>query len=175
MATLPSSEIDVSRKNLTALLGIAFFGVSITWSTIFSGTRGNLVLISWAACFFIVAAVGAAGASILGMQDENIVAMYPPVRWTVRILSLLAMVHVPAGMFLVAIAILVLDPGKVDIESAAADEQEALLPKPGRFTVVDKLGSFIKLDRKALPHPTYTTPELSRMRGLFGTRSQWYG
>jgi hypothetical protein len=116
MATLPLSEIDVPRKNLTALLGIAFFGASITWSTIFSGTRGNLVLISWAACFFIVAAVGAAGASVLVMQDENLVATYLTVRWTVRILSLLAMVHVLAGMFLVAIAILVLDPGKVDID-----------------------------------------------------------
>ncbi|KAJ7800405.1 hypothetical protein B0H13DRAFT_2499949 [Mycena leptocephala] len=113
---ISASSANLHMKNLTALLGIAFFGASITWSTIFSGTRGNLVLISWAACFFIVAAVGAAGASVLVMQDENLVATYLTVRWTVRILSLLAMVHVLAGMFLVAIAILVLDPGKVDID-----------------------------------------------------------
>ncbi|KAJ7480741.1 hypothetical protein FB451DRAFT_1238330 [Mycena latifolia] len=110
------SSANSHMKNLTALLGIAFFGASITWSTIFSGTRGNLVVISWAACFFIVAAVGAAGASILVMQDEDIVALYPAVRWTVRILSLMAMLHVLAGMFLVATAILVLDPENVNID-----------------------------------------------------------
>ncbi|KAJ7829834.1 hypothetical protein B0H13DRAFT_1916248 [Mycena leptocephala] len=43
------------------------------------------------------------------------------------------------------------------------------LPKPGRFTMVDAQGCFTKLDMKALPHPTYTTPELSRMRAPFGT------
>ncbi|KAJ7493097.1 hypothetical protein B0H11DRAFT_2007212 [Mycena galericulata] len=100
-ATLVSSA-NSHMKNLTALLGIAFFGASITWSTIFSGTRGNVILISWAACLFIVGAVGAAGASILVMPDEDIVAKHLTVRWTVRILSLLAMIHVLAGMFLVA-------------------------------------------------------------------------
>ncbi|KAJ7183221.1 hypothetical protein C8R46DRAFT_1186364 [Mycena filopes] len=103
------SSADSHMKNLTALLGISFFGASITWSTIFSGTRGNLGLISWAACLFIVGAISAAGASMLVLPDEDIVAMYPPVRWTVRVFSLVAMVHVLGGMFLIAIAILALD------------------------------------------------------------------
>ncbi|KAJ7690842.1 hypothetical protein B0H17DRAFT_1064033, partial [Mycena rosella] len=83
------SSANSHMKNLTALLGIAFFGASITWSTIFSGTRGNLVLISWAACLFIVGAVAAVAASMLVISDEDIVAAYPPVRWTLRILPLL--------------------------------------------------------------------------------------
>ncbi|KAJ7666344.1 hypothetical protein B0H17DRAFT_1089990 [Mycena rosella] len=112
------SSANSHMKNLTALLGIAFFGASITWSTIFSGTRGNLVLISWAACLFIVGAVAAAAASMLVISDEDIVAVYPPVRWTVRILSILAMIHVLAGIFLVAIATLVLDPQNEDLNSA---------------------------------------------------------
>ncbi|KAJ7473815.1 hypothetical protein B0H11DRAFT_2195488 [Mycena galericulata] len=125
-ATLVSSA-NSHMKNLTALLGIAFFGASITWSTIFSGTRGNVVLISWAACLFIVGAVGAAGASILVMPDEDIVAKHLTVRWTVRIPSLLAMIHVLAGMFLVAIAILVLDPanGNLDLRGGQRGTQSA--------------------------------------------------
>ncbi|KAJ7241396.1 hypothetical protein C8J57DRAFT_92320 [Mycena rebaudengoi] len=103
------SSTDSHMKNLTALLGISFFGASITWSTVFSGTRGNVSLIAWAACLFIVGAVGAAAASMLVMTDQDVVAMYPTVRWTVRIISLVAMVHVLGGMFLVAVAILVLD------------------------------------------------------------------
>ncbi|KAJ6515279.1 hypothetical protein C8R45DRAFT_955930 [Mycena sanguinolenta] len=128
----PVTEISSSSshmKNLTALLGIAFFGASITWSTIFSGTRGDLVLISWSACLFIVGAVGAAAASMLVFPEEDIVAKYLTVRWTVRILSLVSMAHVLAGMFLIAVAILVLDPtqqnpealaGKVGVRSAGA-------------------------------------------------------
>ncbi|KAJ7265421.1 hypothetical protein B0H12DRAFT_197738 [Mycena haematopus] len=123
------SSSSSHMKNLTALLGIAFFGASITWSTIFSGTRGDLVLISWSACLFIVGAVGAAAASMLVLPEEDIVAKYPTVRWTVRILSLFSMAHVLAGMFLIAIAILVLDPtqqspqalaGKTGVRSAGA-------------------------------------------------------
>jgi hypothetical protein len=34
------------QKNLAALLAIAFFGASVSWSTLFSGTRGNLGIIS---------------------------------------------------------------------------------------------------------------------------------
>ncbi|KAJ7697356.1 hypothetical protein B0H17DRAFT_1197408 [Mycena rosella] len=72
------SSVNSHMKNLTAVLGIAFFGASITWSTIFSGTHGNLVLISWTACLFIVGAVAAAAASMLVISDEDIVAAYPP-------------------------------------------------------------------------------------------------
>ncbi|KAF7335293.1 hypothetical protein MSAN_02340000 [Mycena sanguinolenta] len=125
----PLVVVNAYIKNLTTLLGIAFFGASITWSTIFSGTRGDLVLISWSACLFIVGAVGAAAASMLVLPEEDIVARYRTVRWTVRILSLIAIVHVLAGMFLIAVAILVLDPtqqspqalaGKVGVRSAGA-------------------------------------------------------
>ncbi|KAF7335294.1 hypothetical protein MSAN_02340100 [Mycena sanguinolenta] len=123
------SSSSSHMKNLTALIGIAFFGASITWSTIFSGTRGDLVLISWSACLFIVGAVGAAAASMLVIPEEDIVAKYDTVRWTVRILSLVSMAHVLAGMFLIAVAILVLDPrqqspqalaGKAGMQSAGA-------------------------------------------------------
>ncbi|KAJ7613268.1 hypothetical protein DFH06DRAFT_1242811 [Mycena polygramma] len=110
LTTISSSSSHM--KNLTALLGIAFFGASITWSTVFSGTRGDLVLISWSACLFIVGAVGAAAASMLVLPEEDLVAKHLTVRWTVRVLSLLAMAHVLVGMFLVTLAILVLDPAQ---------------------------------------------------------------
>ncbi|KAJ7763292.1 hypothetical protein B0H16DRAFT_1527381 [Mycena metata] len=105
-------------KNLTALLGIAFFGASITWSTIFSGTRGDLVLISWSACLFIVGAVGAGSASML-VLPQDLITQNHTARWTVRVLSLLAMVHVLAGIFLLALAILVLDPSQENPQAAA--------------------------------------------------------
>ncbi|KAJ7369006.1 hypothetical protein DFH08DRAFT_37547 [Mycena albidolilacea] len=114
---LTVSSSNSHKKNLTALLGIAFFGASITWSTVFSGARGDLVLISWSACLFIVGAVGAAAASMLVLPDEDIVTKHIEVRWTVRILSLLSMVHVLAGMFLVALAILLLDPAQESLQA----------------------------------------------------------
>ncbi|KAJ6532364.1 hypothetical protein B0H19DRAFT_1383842 [Mycena capillaripes] len=133
----PQNPLTVSSssshlKNLTALLGIAFFGASITWSTIFSGTRGDLALISWSACLFIVGAVGAGSASMLVLPEEDIVAKHLEVRWTVRILSLLAMAHVLAGMFLVALAILVLDPAQ---ESPRARAGRAGMQSAGGYAI----------------------------------------
>ncbi|KAJ6587500.1 hypothetical protein DFH09DRAFT_1307730 [Mycena vulgaris] len=122
--TLVSSP-NSHMKNLTALLGIAFFGASITWSTIFSGARGNLVLISWSACFFIVGTIGAAAASMLVIPEEDIVTVYPLVRWSVRIISLVAMVHVLAGMFLLAIAMLILDPEEDAVRGGRRGTQSA--------------------------------------------------
>ncbi|KAJ7200765.1 hypothetical protein GGX14DRAFT_466091, partial [Mycena pura] len=71
-----------ARKNLTVLLAIAFFGASITWSTVFSGARGDLGIISWSAGLFIVGAVGAGAASMLVAPEQDIVAKHPAARWT---------------------------------------------------------------------------------------------
>ncbi|KAJ7189327.1 hypothetical protein GGX14DRAFT_580805 [Mycena pura] len=127
-ATVSTSSSHM--KNLTVLLAIAFFGASITWSTVFSGARGDLGLISWSAGLFIVGAVGAGAASMLVAPEEDIVAKHRAARWTVRILSLLATAHVLGGMFLVALAMLVLDPaqegppqaraGRLGVRSAGA-------------------------------------------------------
>ncbi|KAJ7827622.1 hypothetical protein B0H14DRAFT_2813848, partial [Mycena olivaceomarginata] len=136
----PISSSNSHRKNLTALIGIAFFGASITWSTVFSGARGDLVLISWSACLFIVGAVGAAAASMLVLPDEDIVAKHIEVRWTVRILSLLSMVHVLAGMFLVALAILVLDPAQ---ESLQAPTGRAGMRSAGAYAIAASVLSVV--------------------------------
>jgi hypothetical protein len=92
------------------LLAIAFFGASVAWSTLFSGTRGNLEIISWAASVFIVGCTAAASASLLVETDESFMAKYIQVRWTVRILTLISAAHVLAGVILVSSAIAVLDP-----------------------------------------------------------------
>ncbi|KAJ7034862.1 hypothetical protein C8F04DRAFT_1234041 [Mycena alexandri] len=128
---LTVSSSSSHMKNLTALLGIAFFGASITWSTVFSGTRGDLVLISWSACLFIVGAVGAGSASML-VLPQDLVAKYSVARWTVRVLSLLAMAHVLAGMFLLALAIFVLDPAQ---ESPRARAGRAGMQSAGGYAI----------------------------------------
>ncbi|KAF7290018.1 hypothetical protein HMN09_01306600 [Mycena chlorophos] len=75
------SSSQSHKQNLAGLIGISFFGASITWSTIFSGTRGNLLLIAWSACLFIVAAVCASSATLL-VFPEDLLTTYTPVRWT---------------------------------------------------------------------------------------------
>ena len=76
----------------------------------FSGTRGDLVLISWAASCFIVATASAACGTSLLNADGTLVERFLPVRWTVRLLSLCATMHVFAGIMLISAAILILDP-----------------------------------------------------------------
>jgi hypothetical protein len=99
-----------NRTNLAALLAIAFFGASVAWSTLFSGTRGNLEIIAWSASAFIVGCAAAASASLLVETDESFMTKYIQVRWTVRILTLVSAAHVLAGLILVSTAIAVLDP-----------------------------------------------------------------
>ena len=98
------------RYNLAALLAIAFFGASVAWSALFSGTRGNLVIISWAASVFIVGCTAAASANLLVETDESFMARHMQVRWTVRILTVVSALHVFAGVMLVSTAIALLDP-----------------------------------------------------------------
>ncbi|KDN43031.1 hypothetical protein RSAG8_06354, partial [Rhizoctonia solani AG-8 WAC10335] len=69
----------------------------MAWATVFSGTRGDLVLISWAASCFIVATASAACGTSLLDADGTLVERFLPVRWTVRLLSLCATVHVFVG------------------------------------------------------------------------------
>lgn len=104
------SAVSSHRTNLAALLAIAFFGASVAWSTLFSGTRGNLEIISWAASVFIVGCAAAASASLLVETDESFMTKYIQVRWTVRILTIVSAAHVLAGLILVSAAIAVLDP-----------------------------------------------------------------
>ncbi|KAF5342914.1 hypothetical protein D9758_015400 [Tetrapyrgos nigripes] len=71
---LAQQSVKSSHKtSIAALLTIGFFGASITWSTVFSGTRGNMALISWSASTFITSSVCAASASVLVTSEEEIV------------------------------------------------------------------------------------------------------
>ncbi|KAG9077814.1 hypothetical protein FS749_010241 [Ceratobasidium sp. UAMH 11750] len=109
-ATQTLSTAASHRSNLVSLSAISFFGAGMAWATVFSGTRGDLVLISWAACCFIIGAVGAASATSLLDTDGELLSRYTPVRWTVRLLAVWSTLHVFAGVMLVSAAILVLDP-----------------------------------------------------------------
>ncbi|KAJ7611177.1 hypothetical protein FB45DRAFT_941218 [Roridomyces roridus] len=109
LVTVVSSS-QSHQQNLTTLIAVAFFGASITWSIIFSGTRGNLLVITWSASLFIVSTVAAFAATLLVLPEEDLVAKHQTVRWAVRILSLISMVHVLAGMLFLALSIFLLDP-----------------------------------------------------------------
>ncbi|CAE7126654.1 unnamed protein product [Rhizoctonia solani] len=89
------------RATLLSLSAISFFGAGMAWATVFSCTRGDLVLISWAAsCFIIATASAACGTSLLD-ADGTLVERFLPVRWTVRLLSLCATAHVFVAIMLI--------------------------------------------------------------------------
>ncbi|KAI3615987.1 hypothetical protein WG66_010276 [Moniliophthora roreri] len=108
--TVPLSSTTQYKANLTSLLAISFFGASISWSVVFSGTRGDLIIISWSASVFIVGTICAASGSILVETDDNIMNRFVHVRWVVRVLTILSMLHVFAGLTLISIALLLFDP-----------------------------------------------------------------
>ncbi|ELU39340.1 hypothetical protein AG1IA_06630 [Rhizoctonia solani AG-1 IA] len=108
LSTVASHRYVVAT--LLSLSAISFFGAGMAWATVFSGTRGDLVLISWAAsCFIVATATAACGTSLLD-ADGTLVERFMAVRWTVRVLSLCATIHVFVGIMLVSAAILILDP-----------------------------------------------------------------
>lgn len=97
------------RTNINILLGVSFFGASITWSTVFAGSRGDMVIISWSAALFIIGTSSASSAAILLSTDEDIMEKYIAVRWTVRVLSMIAIAHILGGMIIIGVAFLILD------------------------------------------------------------------
>ncbi|KAG8685168.1 hypothetical protein FRC09_014922 [Ceratobasidium sp. 395] len=121
------STAESHRSNLVSLSAISFFGAGMAWATVFSGTRGDLVFISWAACCFIVGAVSAASATSLLDADGELLNRYKSVRWTVRLLAVWSTVNVFVGVMLVSAAILVLDPN--------ASQPSARMEGEAEFTV----------------------------------------
>ncbi|KAJ8501869.1 hypothetical protein ONZ45_g11992 [Pleurotus djamor] len=128
----PSQALSSStshRVNLLTLSGVSFFGAGMAWSTVFSGTRGDLVLISWAACCFIISAVISAAVTSLLDTDGNLLERFLVVRWAVRLLGIFSAIHAFVGVSLVSAAILVLDPNSSEAEAGFHGEA-------GGFSVV---------------------------------------
>ncbi|KAK7037776.1 hypothetical protein VNI00_010737 [Paramarasmius palmivorus] len=115
--TAPVSSASQHKANLTSLLAMSFFGASISWSTVFSGTRGDLIVISWSASVFIVGTACAASGMILVETDENIMTRFIQVRWAVRALMFVSVLHVFAGLGLISVALILLDPNAQEPKS----------------------------------------------------------
>ncbi|KAJ7051657.1 hypothetical protein C8F01DRAFT_1376752 [Mycena amicta] len=130
-----SHNLSPRRQNLTTLIAISFFGASITWSTVFSGTRGNLLLIAWSACLFIVGAVIASAATLLVFSEEDLLEKHDQVRWTVRVLSLISILHVFAGMLCITLAILLLDPAAQNLQGPGSPAGKMGFRAAGAYTI----------------------------------------
>ncbi|KAF9018911.1 hypothetical protein BDZ89DRAFT_1164928 [Hymenopellis radicata] len=132
-ATVALSSAQSHRTNINILLGVSFFGASITWSTVFASTRGDMVLTSWSASLFIIGTSSASSASILLSTDEDIVEKYIAVRWTVRVLSVIAIAHILGGIIMIGVVFLILD---VDMQEPTFHGGKKALQAAGCYAIV---------------------------------------
>lgn len=79
-------------------------GASIAWSSVFSATRGNLLLLVWSATLFILAAVAAASSGLIASSDQIDLERDMGARRVLRVLALFSAALVLAGIWLLSFA-----------------------------------------------------------------------
>ncbi|KZT61500.1 hypothetical protein CALCODRAFT_491009 [Calocera cornea HHB12733] len=132
------SSIGTYKTNIATLAAISFFGASVAWSAVFSGTRGDVVVLAWASALFVCASV-AAGATtiILGAEaidlDRDIHA-----RRTLRIYIITSAVFAFGGIALLAITMSLIDPDagvSNGSSSSTSPSRKSSMQASGIFTI----------------------------------------
>lgn len=101
---LTMSSVSSYAQTFTTLGAVAFFGASIAWSSVFSATRGNLLLLVWSATLFILAAVAAASSGLIASSDQIDLERDMGARRVLRVLALFSAALVLAGIWLLSFA-----------------------------------------------------------------------
>jgi hypothetical protein len=85
-------------------------GASLAWSAVFTGTRGNLVILAWASSAFIAGSVAAGSMGIILESDKIDFDRDMGARCAIRAFALTAAVMTFIGIILLGIATASVDP-----------------------------------------------------------------
>jgi len=104
------SNTSTYKARFATLGAISFFGASVSWGAVFSGTRGNMALLAWSAALFVVATVSAGGmgivieGSLINMERDK------AARRIVRAFAIISAAMIFGGITLMSIAMIDLRP-----------------------------------------------------------------
>jgi hypothetical protein len=90
-------------------------GASLAWSAVFSGARGDLVILAWASSAFITGSVAAGSMGIIVESDKIDFDRDMGARRAIRAFAITAAVMTFVGIVLLGIATAGVDPSYADI------------------------------------------------------------
>ena len=95
-------------------------GASLAWSAVFTGARGNLVLLAWASSAFIAGSVAAGSMGIILESDKIDFDRDMGARRSVRAFAITAAVMTFVGIILLGIATAGVDPSYTAVNNMAS-------------------------------------------------------
>ncbi|KZP01236.1 hypothetical protein CALVIDRAFT_127768 [Calocera viscosa TUFC12733] len=104
------SSASTYKTNIATLAAISFFGASVSWSAVFSGTRGDVVLLAWASTLFVCASVAAGATAIILGADAIDLDRDMKARRTLRTYVIISAIFTFGGITLLAITMCLIDP-----------------------------------------------------------------
>ena len=90
-------------------------GASLAWSAVFSGARGDLVILAWASSAFITGSVAAGSMGIIVESDKIDFDRDMGARRAIRAFAITAAIMTFVGIVLLGIATAGVDPSYTDI------------------------------------------------------------
>lgn len=125
------SKISSYKTTFQTLGTVGFFGASVAWGSVFTASLGNIsllrcvrhilpfdvsaynfspIIISWAAAAFAVGSKSAAAMSIVVGSDTIDIDRDMGARRVVRTFAITGAIHIFAGVILLSVAVMLLDP-----------------------------------------------------------------
>ncbi|KAH8822283.1 hypothetical protein DL96DRAFT_1620626 [Flagelloscypha sp. PMI_526] len=97
------SSVTSYKATLSVLAAVGFLGASITWSAVFTGTRGDIVLLAWASTCFICGSAAAGSMGILVDSDTIDFDRDMVPRRVARMYSIFSATFILAGILLTSL------------------------------------------------------------------------
>ncbi|KAF8968393.1 hypothetical protein BDZ97DRAFT_433397 [Flammula alnicola] len=139
-AQVQSTQLSsaASYKATFATLGaISFFGASVSWSSVFSGGRGDLLLLGWSSAVFAAATVAAGGMGIIVDSEAINFERNMQARRALRAFAITSATFVLVGIILLSATIVGIPPTYNDFpEPPLTRKRELSMKAAGWFSIV---------------------------------------
>ncbi|EGN96849.1 hypothetical protein SERLA73DRAFT_185048 [Serpula lacrymans var. lacrymans S7.3] len=138
------AAVDEFTATFAGLMGISLFGASLAWSALFSGSRGDLVLFSWAAAAFVSAGVSASGMCMILKSEELDISRGAKDRLPRHMLHMFAIssgLLAFGGIVMMSVAVmhLAVDGGDTAMHGLSTPWRKSLTWAAGIFTIIASL------------------------------------
>ena len=111
-------------------------GASLAWSAVFTGARGNLVLLAWASSAFIAGSVAAGSMGIILESDKIDFDRDMGARRSIRAFAITAAVMTFVGIILLGIATAGVDPSYTAVNNMATSSSRLGMQVAGWSMIV---------------------------------------
>jgi len=131
------SDIGSYKATFATLAAIAFLGASLASNTVFTGARGDLVILAWASAAFITGSIAAGSMGIIVDSDRIDLDRDMGARRAIRSFAIMSALMTFVGIILLGVATATVEPTYVDVVVSGDTSSRRLgMQAAGWFVVV---------------------------------------